>query len=48
MAAAKATLGFLGVNVGGPRLPNAGLTPEKSKQLQKDLEALGFFEWGVA
>jgi N-acetylneuraminate lyase len=45
MAAAKATMGFLGVDVGSPRLPNASLSPERQIQLRGDLERLGFFDW---
>lgn len=44
MAAAKATMGFVGVPVGPPRLPIAPLTPERQARLRRDLEALGFFE----
>lgn len=45
MAAAKATMGFLGVDVGPARLPNANLSPEQRTRLQEVLERLGFFEW---
>jgi N-acetylneuraminate lyase len=45
MAAAKAVMGFLGVEVGPARLPNAGLTAEQARELRGDLERLGFFEW---
>ncbi|MBX3111051.1 MAG: dihydrodipicolinate synthase family protein [Fimbriimonadaceae bacterium] len=45
MAAAKATMGFLGVDVGAPRLPNAGLTADSVARLKSDLDALGFFDW---
>ncbi len=45
MAAAKAAMGFLGVNVGPARLPNANLTPEQITKLRADLETMGFFEW---
>ncbi len=45
MAAAKATMQMLGVDVGPARLPHARLTDEQTKKLQSDLEALGFFNW---
>lgn len=45
MGAAKATMGFLGVEVGPARLPNGNLTPEQHKALRTGLEKLGFFEW---
>lgn len=47
MAAAKATMGFLGVPVGQPRLPHVALTAAQTQELRKKLEASGFFEWGV-
>lgn len=43
MAAAKATMGFLGIQVGPARLPHTNLTPEQSKQLQAALERMDFF-----
>jgi len=45
MAAAKAAMGFLGVNVGPARLPNANLTPEQITKLRAELETMGFFDW---
>ncbi|WP_435018126.1 dihydrodipicolinate synthase family protein [Tundrisphaera sp. TA3] len=45
MAAAKATMGLLGVPVGPPRLPNAGLGPGRHEELRGALERLGFFDW---
>ena len=45
MAAAKAVMGFLGVDVGPPRLPNPSLTGEQRNRLRQSLERLGFFEW---
>ena len=45
MAAAKATMGFLGVDVGGPRLPNTNLSSPSRESLRQGLEALGFFDW---
>lgn len=44
MAAAKATMGFLGVDVGGPRLPNASLKSDQVESLRADLLRWGFFE----
>ena len=45
MAAAKAAMKMLGVDVGPARLPNNNLTAEQIKKLHADLEAIGFFEW---
>ena len=45
MAAAKAAMKMLGVDVGPARLPNANLTAEQTKKLHGDLEAMGFFDW---
>jgi N-acetylneuraminate lyase len=45
MAAAKAVMGFLGVDVGPARLPHTRLTPEATTRLRADLEQLGFFNW---
>lgn len=45
MAAAKATMGFLGVDVGPPRLPNMSLSAGRQAELREGLERLGFFDW---
>ena len=45
MAAAKAVMGFLGVNVGPPRLPNASITEQQKARLRESLDRLGFFKW---
>lgn len=45
MAAAKAVMGFLGVDVGPARLPHANLTGEQSRNLRASLESLGYFDW---
>lgn len=45
MAAAKAVMGFLGVEVGPARLPNGNLTTEQKARLQDQLDQLGFFGW---
>ncbi|HSI36163.1 MAG TPA: dihydrodipicolinate synthase family protein, partial [Tepidisphaeraceae bacterium] len=45
MAAAKATMGFLGVDVGTPRLPHTALSSEETGRLRTALDALGFFDW---
>lgn len=45
MAAAKATMGFLGVDVGQPRLPIASLKESEAAKLRSELEALGYFNW---
>jgi len=45
MAAAKATMKFLGIDVGQPRLPNASLGDSQVASLEIELRNLGFFEW---
>lgn len=45
MGAAKAVMGFLGVEVGPARLPNTNLTSDEVKRLRAALERLGFFAW---
>lgn len=45
MAAAKALMGFLGVDVGPARLPNPRLTTEQVRSLRAALEGIGFFDW---
>lgn len=45
MAAAKAAMKMLGVDVGPPRLPNARLTPGQEAALRLELEGMGFFDW---
>lgn len=45
MAAAKAVMTMLGVDVGPPRLPHHHLVTNQIKTLRKQLEALGFFGW---
>lgn len=45
VAAAKATMGFLGVDVGPARLPNTNLSPAEHARLRASLEQLGFFDW---
>lgn len=45
LAAAKAVMGLLGVEVGPVRLPNAGLAPDHHNRLREGLEVLGFFDW---
>jgi N-acetylneuraminate lyase len=44
MAAAKATMGFLGVEVGAPRLPNTALKSDQTESLRAELQRWGFFE----
>jgi len=48
LPAARATLGLLGVEVGPPRLPHRGISPEQLDALREALEAIGFFEWRTA
>ncbi|MBL8823276.1 MAG: dihydrodipicolinate synthase family protein [Planctomycetia bacterium] len=45
MGAAKAVMGFLGVEVGPPRLPNVALDQVQMNQLRTGLDRLGFFDW---
>lgn len=42
----KATMGLLGQDCGPNRLPLEGLSQTEIKQLQEDLERIGFFTWG--
>jgi N-acetylneuraminate lyase len=44
-AASKAAMGFVGVDVGPPRLPTTALTSEETGRLRGELERLGFFDW---
>jgi N-acetylneuraminate lyase len=45
IAAAKATMKMLGVDVGTARLPNENLSDEQQRKLRADLEEMGFFDW---
>ena len=45
MAAAKATMAMLGIDVGPARLPNSPLAAPQIASLRHDLETLGFFDW---
>lgn len=45
MGAAKAVMGFLGVDVGGVRLPHTNLSAEQKDELRAGLERLGFFDY---
>lgn len=45
MAAAKAVMGMLGVDVGEPRLPNAKLDASQHARLRTALDELGYFGW---
>lgn len=40
MAAAKATMEYLGIPVGPPRLPNSSLTPEQQRELYSRLDSI--------
>lgn len=46
LPAAKAVMGLLGVDVGPARLPMPRLSMAEVDGLRRDLEAVGFFEWG--
>ena len=43
----KAPLKILGLDMGQPRLPCPKYTQEQVEGLRKDLEAIGFFDWGM-
>lgn len=45
LAAAKAVMARLGVDVGQPRLPNASLSPAQTEDLMTKLTDIGFFDW---
>lgn len=45
MGAAKALMKRLGVDVGPARLPNISLTSDQAGALERELQALGFFDW---
>lgn len=45
IAAAKAVMGMIGVDCGGPRLPLAPLKDHDVKELRAELEELGYFAW---
>ncbi|MCA8973609.1 MAG: dihydrodipicolinate synthase family protein [Planctomycetes bacterium] len=48
MAAAKATMVELGIDIGPPRLPHAGLDAAARAALREELQAIGFFDWRTA
>lgn len=45
LAASKAVMQMLGVDVGPTRMPNRHPTAEQLAKLRTELEALGFFDW---
>lgn len=45
LGAAKAVMGFLGVEVGPPRLPLRELSEREKAELRRALEKLGYFDW---
>lgn len=45
LAAAKAVMEFLGVDVGPPRLPLRALSEREKAELRRALEELGYFDW---
>jgi N-acetylneuraminate lyase len=46
MAASKAVMGMLGIDVGPPRLPHEKLSAKRTEDLRSRLERLGFFDRG--
>jgi N-acetylneuraminate lyase len=47
MAAAKALMAMLGVDVGPPRLPHATLSAKHIARLRGELEVIGYFNWST-
>jgi N-acetylneuraminate lyase len=45
MAAAKAVMGLMGVEVGPARIPHANLSADQHAQQHTGLERHGFFDW---
>ena len=45
MSAARATMNFLGIDLGPARLPNKELSAENRTKLKNDLDKLEFFSW---
>ncbi|MCP3917647.1 MAG: hypothetical protein GY711_19040 [bacterium] len=45
LPAAKAVMGMLGVDCGGPRAPFKPLAPERQRALREELASMGFFAW---
>jgi N-acetylneuraminate lyase len=45
LAASKAVMGFLGVEVGPVRLPNSNLAPGQRDRLRSALDEIDFFRW---
>jgi N-acetylneuraminate lyase len=45
MAAAKAVMDMLGIEVGPARLPHGNLDQRQRSELRRALESLGFFQW---
>jgi len=43
--AQKAIVKMMGLDLGPVRLPLTSLTEEQERNLKKDLEDIGFFEW---
>ena len=48
LAAAKALMAELGVEVGPPRLPHLALDTAARRAMRDELEAMGFFDWRLA
>jgi N-acetylneuraminate lyase len=46
-AGLKAMMKLVGVDCGPNRLPNVSLTPAEVVELRRELDAIGFFQWGV-
>jgi dihydrodipicolinate synthase/N-acetylneuraminate lyase len=45
IAVGKAIMQLIGMNIGPVRLPDTGLLPDQLKELRKDLNEIGFFDW---
>ena len=46
LAASKEMMRMVGIDCGPVRLPLVNLKPEQAAQFRRDLEAIGFFDWG--
>jgi N-acetylneuraminate lyase len=46
-AGLKAMMALLGLDCGPNRLPTVSLTPEERENMRRELDAIGFFQWGT-
>ena len=45
IAAGKAIMQLIGLNMGPIRSPDTGLSTDQLKEMRKDLNEIGFFDW---